>query len=135
MTTQTINDVVRRRVYPVRAPQNANFPHIVYRLSSLQLTDGLDIDGDTAESQGPDSANFEIRCAATEYDVAHELAGAVLTLLRDHSGVMGLNSSQRCRYIRVENMRDEDVEQLQGRDTTEFVTVVDARVVYDPTEV
>lgn len=136
-TTSAIAEIVENRIYPMRVPEDGEAPCIVYSRPSTEFTDGLDDD----EQTGPDTARFRIECwgeaesATGGYEIAVNLADAVLSLWRSHAGLMGTNSTLRCKNSVVEDARDEETQLDDASDYHRYLRVVDIAVEYDPEQV
>lgn len=128
-----VNDLAGDRVYPCVIPPDGSGPCLVLSRTSTEMPDGLDDEGDTAESYGPDEARFRLECWATRYEDADALAFAASQLLRKHKGTLG-TSGQSCKWTRVEDWRDEPVYPDDDEGGGVYCSVVDVLVCYDPAE-
>lgn len=66
-----VNAIVNSRIYPIKLPQGAPVPAIVYSIDDISPI--VTLSGDS----GIDNGTVEIVCWADDYSVAHELAAAV----------------------------------------------------------
>lgn len=108
-------------IYPVRLPQTAAVPALLYR----RETGGHDhvLTG----SGGHALANFRLDCVADKYADVDALAEAVRQALQGFSGSMG---DATVRNVILEDEHDDYVAPLDGSDVGLFVTSLTYRIRY-----
>lgn len=100
-----VTALVGTRIYPVLAPQNPTFPHLVYQRISAERIGNLGADTDMVESR------VQVSCFADSYSGTKELADAVRLALQRADGTFG--------GVTVDDMwieSDQDIYDPQTRD-------------------
>jgi hypothetical protein len=79
----TITDIVSTRIYPVILPQNATFPAVSFRAEEHDLNESF------SGQNGLTESFYMLDAWGSTYEAARDLADAIRTTLKNHSGSFG----------------------------------------------
>lgn len=112
-----VSSLVGSRIYPVKAPQNATFPLVVYQRISGERDDPL------ADASGLCSARIQISCHASgtnPYDGVKALASQVRQALQKARGTFG--------GVVVDDITIETDQDIYDPQTEDFFVAIDVIV-------
>lgn len=93
LATTAVTDLITARLYPMRAPDDATFPFLIYKL----ISSSRDYSHDGAV--GLVESRFNIECRARVYEDAVALADAVRLTLSGTTGTWGDRDIGNCELI------------------------------------
>lgn len=114
--TSGVTSLVSKRIYPMKMPQNATLPALVYQriAGPREVTH--------SGRAGLARAVFSFSCWAQTYSAAKTLAAAVVAAFDGYSGAMGTSTDTDATVINELDLEDDEVNL--------FRTVVDVALWY-----
>lgn len=112
------------RIYPLRAPQNATTPFIIYQRTSAERWQGINRTSDIAQ------ANIQIDVYADTYNSAKEISGQIQELLASYRGVVYYGTDSPQEFVSIKGVSvqsdfdtlDQTEEPFLYRNSTDYLT-------------
>ena len=121
----TVTSICSTRIYIVKAPQTAAFPHVI--ITQMGSEENVSLDGASGQLR---FLTFDIDCKAKTSVQAEALANAVRIFLDDYSGTAG---NYTIGAVIINDESDDYEPPQDGSDVGVYVVTLDFEVQYNVT--